>query len=148
MLSKIFVAASLSLAASGLVAQSCSTLTVTGNGAPGTSVVFDLAGSTPLSLTALAVGDTAGTTVFDLGPLGSLTLGLASPFIPLPFGFTDTNGAASRTINVPPGNIPGIDLFGQAVSMSLLPATPGPNGPGRPAVTFCTSNVVSFHLGN
>ena len=131
------------LLAGSLSAQACATLTVTGTGAPGTSVVLTIDGSAAGAFAALAIGDTAGTTTIPLGSLGSLTLGLAQPFIALPMGMTNANGDVSRTIQVPNGTS-GIDLFGQGVTMVFTP----PTGPGLPTITFCTTNVVPFHLGS
>lgn len=154
---KYLVATTLVAALSAsLAAQSCSNLTATGNGAPGTSVVLALTGAPANAFTAVAIGDTLGTTTLNIGPLGTLTLGLAQPFVPLPMGLTNAAGEASRTINVPNSpSLPGIDLYGQAVSMTWAMQVPGPGnpGPGGPhasilTLTFCTSNVVSFHLGN
>ena len=119
-------------------AQTCATLTVTGSGAPGTDLTFALNGAAN-SPALLAIGDTAGTTTFNFGPLGSLTLGLAQPFVPLPLGLTDASGNVSRTVSIPAG-LPAADLFGQGLTVTFtLPPTLG--------LSFCTSNVAAFHVG-
>jgi hypothetical protein len=143
MLSRSLLAISAGLFASVASAQSCASLSITGTGAPGTSVTFAVDGTAAGAIAALAISDAAGTTAINLGPLGSLTLGVASPFIPLPLGMTDANGDISRTIQIPNGNIPGVDLVGQGVTIAFTL-----NGPGLPTLTFCTTNVVSFHLGS
>lgn len=135
------------LAAASLSAQ-CASLAVTGTGAPGTSLVFTIDGTAAGALAALAIGDTLGTTTIPLGALGSLTLGLAQPFVPVPMGTTDANGDASLTIAVPGATTLGVDLHGQGVTMSFSLPGPGPGGPGLPTLTFCTTNVVSFHVGS
>jgi hypothetical protein len=122
-------------------AQSCSTLAVNGTGAPETVLTFAVTGATANSPTLLLVGETTGSTVIPLGPFGTLTLGLAVPFIPLPLGVTDAQGAATLRFNVPRGT-PSADLFGQALTIGF-----GMNG-GRPTLSFCTSNVPGFHIGS
>ena len=144
MLRQALLAASTARLASFASAQACAALSVTGTGAPGTDLVFTLDGSTAGAFAALAVGDTTGTTTLNFGSLGSLTLGLASPFIPLPLGMTDASGDITRTLHVPNvTSIPGVDLFGQGVTFTFTF-----NGPGLPTLTFCTTNVVPFHLGS
>ena len=142
MLIKSIATVCLGLLAANASAQ-CSTLTVTGTGAPGTSLTFDINGTDSHAFALLAVGQTQGTTTIQLGPLGSLTLGLATPFIPVPLGLTNTSGDISRTINIPSAATFGVDLFGQGVTAaySFQPTSP------YISVTFCTSNVVGFHVG-
>lgn len=142
MLTKSIVSVCLGLLAANASAQ-CSTLTVTGTGAPGTSLTFDLNGTDVHAFALLAVGQTQGTTTIQLGPLGSLTLGLATPFIPLPLGFTNASGDISRSISIPSSATYGFDLFGQGVTAlySFQPTSP------YISVTFCASNVVGFHVG-
>ncbi|MFO1078468.1 MAG: hypothetical protein U1E73_12160 [Planctomycetota bacterium] len=137
---KFLASAALAAFAATASAQ-CGTLATTGTGAPGTALTIDLSGATPMAMAALAVGDTLGTTTINLGSFGSLTLGLAQPFIPLPLGRTDAAGAASRTINVPSTVTQGIDLNAQAVVLGIS------FGQGGLSLTFCATNVVSFHLG-
>lgn len=138
MLTKSIVSVCLGLLAANASAQ-CATLTVTGTGAPGTSLTFNLDGTDVHAFAMLAVGETQGTTTIPLGQLGSLTLGLATPFIPLPLGFTNASGDISRSVNIPTGVTWGIDLFGQGVTAAytFMPFS----------ITFCASNVVGFHVG-
>ena len=135
------LAAAASLLTSFAAAQSCSTLTVTGTGAPGTSVTFAVDGTAAGAFAILAVSDAAGTTTLNFGSIGTLVLGVNSPFIPLPLGMTDASGDVSRTVNVPNGNIPGVDLVGQGVTVEVAFT-------GGLSLTFCTSNVATFHLGS
>jgi hypothetical protein len=144
MLTKSIVSVCLGLLAANASAQACATLTVTGTGAPGTSLTFDLDGTDAGAFAILAVGQTQGTTTIPLGPLGSLTLGLATPFIPLPLGFTNATGDLSRTISIPTGVTWGIDLFGQGVTADYT-FSPGP--PPTFSISFCASTVASFHVG-
>lgn len=143
---KFLTLACLGLLAVGASAQ-CANLTVTGTGAPGTALQFDLDGTTPHAFAVLLVGDTTGTTTVNLGPIGSLTLGLDMPFVPVPFGLTDANGDRSRTFNVPSTATMGFDLYGQAVTVGV--SITMPPGGGMPSLTWttCASNVASFHLG-
>ena len=128
------------LATAPLSAQNCSSLTVTGSGAPSTQLSFAVTGATANALTLVLVGDTTGSTVINT-PFGTLTLGLAAPFIPLPLGVTNAQGAVTVQFNVPAGT-PSADLFGQALTVGFS------TGGGRPSLSFCTSNVAGFHIGN
>lgn len=134
----LFSALLLATVAATVSAQNCATLTVTGSGAPGTDVVFALSGDAT-SPAFLAIGNTTGTTVFNFGPLGSLTLDLDHPFAIVPLGFTNASGEAGRTVHIPP-NFPSADLFAQGVTISWTP-------PPHLTLSFCTSNVVAFHIG-
>lgn len=122
-------------AAAAAPAQSCS-LAVSG-GAPGSNLSISVSGA-PMSLAAVAVGQTAGTTVINLGSLGSLTLGLAQPFAPVPLGIIGANGTASVSIPVP-SQLPAVDLVmqGVTVGVSMMPLT----------LSLCGTNVVSVHVG-
>ena len=51
----------------------CSTLTVTGTGKPGTSLELKLTGAHQNALVFLGLSQSAGTTSFKFGPLGTLT---------------------------------------------------------------------------
>src|SRR5262245_1135387 len=113
MLTRSLVSVCLGLLAANASAQSCAALPVLGTGAPGTSLTFDLNATDAGAFAVLAVGQTQGTTTIPMGPLGSLTLGLATPFIPIPLGMTNASGDISRTIAIPAGVTWGIDLFGQ-----------------------------------
>ena len=146
MLTKSILTVCLGLFASHAAAQ-CATLTVTGTGAPGTSLTFDLNGTDVHAFAMLAVGQTQGTTTIPMGPLGSLTLGLATPFIPLPLGFTNASGDVSRSISIPSGVTWGVDLFGQGVTALFTFTPPAPPTPPSFSLTFCASNVAGFHVG-
>jgi hypothetical protein len=139
----------LSIAALGgaVSAQQCATLGVTGTGAPGTTLTFSLDGSTPNAFAFLVVGAAQGSLAVDLGPIGSLTLGVLPDFI-LPLGATDLAGDASLAANVPPAPVPGQDLFGQGVTLGFTLPTVPPTGIPNLAWTLCVSNVVSFHYGS
>ena len=120
----------------------CSNLTVGGSGQPGSTLTFDLTGAAPQAPAVLMIGLQEGTTVHQFGVLGTLTLGLAHPYTPRMMGLTDATGAASLSINVPPGNLPQLTKFAQAMTIVF---TPGSHGP--PSRTYCTSDVESFEWG-
>lgn len=136
------------LAVTSLATAQCS-LAVTGSGAPGTTVTATVTGS-PGAFAFLALGDTQGSTTIDLGPvLGSFTLGLAAPFTPAPLGVIPVSGEASLAIFVPGGFPLSLDLFAQGVTLQFqLPSPPiGGGGPPTFGFTWCTTNVVAFHVG-
>ncbi|MCC6672617.1 MAG: hypothetical protein IT458_16250 [Planctomycetes bacterium] len=120
----------------------CATLAITGSGHPGTDLTIALTSQDKNAPAVLFVGQTAGSTTFEFGPLGSLTLGLAQPFVPVMLGATDGAGKATLVVRIPPGNIPPVQLKGQGttVRFAIRPPTP-------PALNFCTSNVASFSVG-
>ena len=71
------------------------------------------------------------------------TVDLAGPVRALPLGLTDDTGAVSITIPFGPAGSLGVDLYGQAVSLSVeldLGGTP------PLVITSCTSNVDPFSL--
>jgi hypothetical protein len=144
MLRHAFGFAGILLLAAAAQAQ-CSTLTATGTGAPGTSVTFALDGTDAHAFAFLVIGDTQGTTTINLGPIGTLTLGLAAPFAPLPIGLTDASGDISRAIPVPSAFPASLDLFAQGVTIGFSFVVGPP-----PSVSFslCASNVVGFHVGS
>ena len=131
----------------------CSTLSVAGTGAPGTSLTFVLDGSTANALAFLAVADTQATRPVDLGPLGSFTLNV-DPYLALPIGLSDAAGNVTLGASVPNITaIPGMDLFAQGVTASFGLTLPPigslpPSGFPSLAFTFCVSNVVGFHYGS
>lgn len=129
---------------SAVSAQTCSTLTASGTGAPGTSVTCALDGTANNAFAYLLVGSTTGSTTLNFGPLGTLVLGLAQPFIPVPMGRTDANGDVSLAINVPAAPMQGIDLHAQAVTFAFTMPIP----PSTSFLSFCASNVASFHVGS
>jgi hypothetical protein len=129
---------SLTLANFAFVGGPCSTLTVTGTGAGGTELRFDLDGAAPDAPAVLVIGPTTGSFTIRFGPIGSLELGIVPPFAPLPMGITDGNGDVRLTIRVP-DNLPGFDLNAQGFSIDFTVRPP--------TLEFCTSNVAPFHIG-
>ncbi|MFT6078075.1 MAG: hypothetical protein ACJA0V_000319 [Planctomycetota bacterium] len=87
-----------------------------------------------------AVGDTTGTTAINLGNFGTLTLGLAAPFVAAPAGFTDINGDASLSFQVPATGPTGT-YYAQAVTVGfgIVPGT-------GLSLSFCSGDVASFTL--
>ena len=120
----------------------CSSLTVGGSGQPSTTLTFDLTGAAAQAPAILLIGVLEGTTVMQFGVLGTLSLGLAHPYAPSMMGLTDPTGAASLSINVPPGHLPQMTLFAQAMTVLFTPPSHGP-----PSLAFCTSDVESFEFG-
>jgi hypothetical protein len=130
----LFITALLALAS--FVPAQCGTLAITG-GAPSTTLQINLSGAAANSFALLAVGSTLGSTTVPL-PGGSLVLGLASPFIPVPLGPTGTAGTASLAIPLP-AQLPQINLHAQGVVVGF---TMQPFG-----ISACGTNVVSFTIG-
>jgi hypothetical protein len=130
------------------LSTSCADLDVSGTGAPGTDVVFSLTGAEPRAFAMLVVGDAEGEFSITIGVLGTLELGLAAPFVPVPMGFTDGNGDASHTLRIPPHWPHSLDLFAQGFSARLVVEPPSgpPSGPPV-SLSFCTSDVEPFHVG-
>ena len=122
-----------------LPAQNCGTLAITGSGAAGTQLGIGVTGATANAIAFVIVGQTTGTTTLPLPMGGSLVLGLASPFLPLPIGRTDANGDVSLQITVPAAVTQQIALNAQAaaIGFSFMPFS----------ITGCTSNVVAFTIG-
>ena len=130
-----------------VISTSCADLAVTGTGAPGTDLTFALTGAEPHAHAWTMIGFAEGTTLIDIGPLGTLELGLVEPFIPKPMHQTDGNGDTTDTIFVPPGLPFSVDLFAQAFSWSVN-VQHSPGGPATVSLLFCTSAVEGFHIGN
>jgi hypothetical protein len=80
----------------------------------------------------------------SVGPFGSLTLDVASPFGVLPLGFTDASGDVSVSFavssSIPAGVLPDLTLTLQAVNVSFSGAMP-------PSLSFCTSNTATLVIG-
>lgn len=121
-------------------AQNCSTLAVTGSGAPGTTLTLALTGGDPNTLAMVALGASTGSTQIGFGPLGSLSLGIAQPQGLIPLGRTDANGDATLSIKLPNATLPTLTLYGQAITATLQAGRP-------PQLAFCTSNVEMFMIG-
>lgn len=143
-------AAVLVLCGGSALSQSCSTLTITGSINAGQTLTIAVAGAGANDPTVLAVSQSLGSTTLNFGPLGSLTLDLASPFLFFPLGTTDGNGDVSLSIaipgNLPPGAaIPSHDFHCQAVSIGV--SLPGAGGPPLPSLSFCASNTATLHAG-
>lgn len=124
-----------------LAAQACSTLAVSGTGKAGTTLTVTLSGADKNAVALLALGQTAGSTTFDFGPLGSVTFGLAQPFGFFPLGQTDATGKAVLAIPIPTAATTPVTLKGQGTTVALTIQQ------GPPALKFCTSNVASFTVG-
>ena len=130
---------SVALAFAGVLsAQTCGSLAITGSGAAGTQLGVAVTGATANAFTIVLVGETTGTTSLPL-PGGSLSIGLASPFLPLPLGRTDATGAASQQINVPSWISQQYSLNAQAVTIGF---TRSPF-----SISGCTTNVAAFTIG-
>ena len=144
MITKPLLAVSLLTAAAS---AQCATLTITGTGLPGTTLQVTHDGTAANTLALLAVSETQGTNVVDLGPLGSLTLGVQFPLIPFPLGLTDANGDVSRSFDVPSAATLGFDVFGQGVTLDFSFSIPAGGGMPTFSLSSCASNVVAFHVG-
>lgn len=127
--------------ATDLAAQACSTLATAGTGKAGTTLTITLSGADKNAFALLALGQTAGSTTFDFGPLGSVTFGLAQPFGLFPLGQTDATGKATLAIQIPTSATTAVNLKGQGTT-AVLTIQQGP-----PSLDFCTSNVVAFTVG-
>src|SRR5262245_48444733 len=95
-----FVALSALFLAASAYSQ-CSLLAVSGTVNPGDTVVVAVAGAAPNSATLLVAGPHPGSTTIDLGPLGSVTIGLAQPFSIVPIGVTNDEGSLSFSSTFP-----------------------------------------------
>ena len=115
----------------------CATATATNNAG---SLTLDHDGTAAMSFCIFILGDTQGTTTVNIGPLATVDLGLASPFVPLAAGFTDMNGDASVTFQVP-SVVPAGTYYAQGVTAGFS-ITPGSG------ISFdvCASTVASFTL--
>ncbi len=130
--------------APALLAQTpCSKLEVKGTGKAGTSLEILYSGGAPRSLAWLAAGPQSGSTSIDIGPLGTLKLGLATPFVLLPVGRTDTSGNLSLKVMVPKGATTATELYAQMITSKLTIS----REPVKLSLEFCTSNVVKVSVG-
>jgi hypothetical protein len=144
------LAAAFLLSTSVLVAaatsQACSDLTVSGSVTPGSTLTISVTGATANAPTVLVVGEDPGTTVINLGPLASLTLGIAEPFSVIGLPPTDGTGSTGVSFaipaNIPSGSFPMLTLYAQAVSasFSVMP-------PAQPGLSFCLSDVETITVG-
>ena len=139
MFTKPIVLSCLGLLAANASAQ-CAMLTISGTGAPGTNLQFNLDAQASGAFAFVAAAFTQGPTTISFGALGSLTLGLDSNFLLLPLGTTNSSGDASTSIGVPSFFPLPIDLFAQGGTAEFTLLFPF-------GFTFCTSNVTTFHVG-
>jgi hypothetical protein len=102
------------------------------------TVVFNVQGD-PNAFVGLVLGTQAGSTTVPLGALGTLQLGVASPFDVQWIGNTDSRGNLTEVVHVP-ANVPATDLVAQAFTVPVSNVT-------NPPLHFCTSNVVPFRVG-
>lgn len=145
-----FLIASVLAASAATASAQCATLTITG-GAPGSVLTITIDGTGANKFAAVVVGAATGSSSIPLGPLGTIDLGLADPFVPVPIGFTDANGDAVLAFPVPAG-FPSFDLFAQGITLGLPSIGPGGGGPGgggppNLGLIICTTNVVGFSIG-
>jgi hypothetical protein len=127
------------LLAASAAAQNCSSLTMTGSGAPNSAIVLTLQGD-PFSPAALAFSEAMGTTVLPFGAFGSLLLGIAPPYFTVPLSNTNAIGEVVVTLPIP-ASIQSWDLFAQGLTTTLS------FSPGGLQLSFCTSNIVPLHVG-
>ncbi|HEB52365.1 MAG TPA: hypothetical protein ENI87_03815 [bacterium] len=131
-----------SVVLAGVASAQCSNLSASNNAG---DVTLAMSGGAAMSPTFMLVGQTTGTTPISIGNLGSVTLGLAMPFVPAPAGLSDMNGDASLTFTVP-SVVTGTYYF-QALTISFS-FNPGSGTPGNPGagfgLDFCESNVASL----
>jgi len=135
---RIFSVAAVLALAGLLPAQACGSLAITG-GAPGSQLSIALSGAPANGFAVLVVGEQAGSTSIQLPIGGSLILGVAEPFFPVPLGQTDISGAASLQLAIP-ASLPGqLQLQAQAVALGLrmMPLS----------LQACASNVVPVTIG-
>ncbi|MHC5062502.1 MAG: hypothetical protein ACYTG5_00850 [Planctomycetota bacterium] len=137
------------LALTSPLSAQCSSLTVDGDGTPGSTLSFELTGldaNTPVVV--LAARDT-GDFSFSFGPMGSLDLGIVPPWRVVGVGVSDGDGNAAIERNVPPG-IPGsADLHAQGLGVGIdVPRGKPGSTPPMPAFNFCPSDVVAFTVGS
>lgn len=124
--------------ASLLPAQGCGSLAIQG-GAAGSQLSVSFSGAVAGNLAVLVVGEQAGASQVALPLGGSLLLGVAEPFFPLPLGVVDASGAASLQLQVPASLPAQISVQAQAVSLGY---TMMPFG-----LSACASNVVPVTIG-
>lgn len=126
------------LALAGTASAQCGTLTITGPGTAGSTLDVAVAGTSAGGFVAVMVGETAGSTTINVGPL-NLTLGLDMPFFPVPLGRADGNGDVSRSFTIPGAVNQQIALNGQAATLllSIFPFS----------LSTCATNVVAFTVG-
>jgi len=89
----------------------------------------------------LALASAEGSTTFDFGTLGSLTLCLESPVALVPFGVTDGNGDFAVSFDVPdePGLV-GLTIAAQTVTYEVE------FGGGPPTLDFCESDAETVSI--
>ncbi|MGE3174586.1 MAG: hypothetical protein AB7O97_18285 [Planctomycetota bacterium] len=122
----------------GTASAQCGTLAITGPGTAGTDLNVAVTGSSAGGLIVVMVGQTTGTTTIDIGPL-NLTLGLDTPFFPVPLGRADGNGDVARSFTIPNAITQQIALNAQAAAflLSIFPFN----------LSACATNVAAFTVG-
>ncbi|MEO6596696.1 MAG: vanadium-dependent haloperoxidase, partial [Planctomycetota bacterium] len=137
---RYLVAASLTaLCLPGLSSAQCGALTVTGTLNPAQIITLTVAGATPLGEAFLLAGSDVGSTFIDLGALGSLTVGLVSPFTLLPIGQTNASGNLSYSFSIP-ANVPTSSLP-TSLTLQVVTVT---FAFGPPILSFCVSNTETI----
>ena len=119
-------------------AQSCGALAISG-GTAGASVAIALSAAPAGGYVVLAVGEQAGSTVVPLPLGGSLVLGVAAPFVPMPIGVADASGNLAVAVPVP-ANLPRqlqLQVQAAVVQVAFPPLS----------LSACASNVVPVTIG-
>jgi hypothetical protein len=119
----------------------CATLHTLGNGAAGTNLTFAIAGADADRFAFLLLGNSAGSSSLDLGPFGTISFGLAQPWLPYYLGQTGVAGGAGVTVDIPLSLPASTTMAGQGLTLGVS------SGPGAPTLDSCTTNVVTFRIG-
>ena len=136
-----------SLALALPVSAQCGAMTVTGDGAPGSTLTFDVSGVAADTFVVVLAGRETGDFSFSFGPLGDLNLGLMPPFIPFGVVRSDADGNATVEKRIPAGLNRLIDLHAQGVSVEFA-FSMGTGGKPSFGFSFCETNVVDFSVGS
>ena len=126
----------------------CGTMTVTGDGAPGSTLTFDVSGVAGNAFVVILAGRETGDFTVNFGPLGTLELGLLPPFIPFTAVRTDADGNATLDKRVPNGVRSLIELHAQGVSVKFSFSLGAPGTRPTFGFDFCETNVVDFSVGS
>lgn len=123
-----------------LAPAQCGILTVSGSVNPAQTITLDLSFAPSYGQAFLFAGDTLGSTFIDLGPIGSFTLGLASPFVLQPIGATSATGDLTYSFGIP-ASTPTAALP-PAFSFQIVTATL--NAVPPPLLSLCVSNAATI----